>query len=111
MPGRRESGRSFGFAFASCGAVYSRWWETFLLTFSVQANCFRVFRWLPQTRLVVHSFRTAGAGIFVDENFRIGESAITAGVNDTPPVIAQVGSAAVIWRARWASRKVCAWRC
>ena len=58
-------------------------------------NFIPVFRQLPQGTLVVHRFRTAGQGFIVDEFLQIRESAVTAGVNVTLPVIAEAGSAAV----------------
>src|SRR2546423_14708192 len=58
-----------------------------------------VFRLLPQGTLTLHSFRTATLRILIAEPEQIRESSITAGVNDTLPVIAKAGSAAVFQRA------------
>src|SRR3954470_260517 len=62
-------------------------------------NYCRVFRLLPQGTLTLHSFRTATLRILIAEPEQIRESSITAGVNDTLPVIAKAGSAAVFQRA------------
>ena len=50
---------------------------------------FPLFRALPQGTSVVHRFRTASPNFAIAEFCAIGESAFTAGVNDTLPVIAQ----------------------
>jgi len=52
-------------------------------------NLFHVFRYLPQATAIVHRFCTARPWFFIAANSRILESAITAGVNDALPVIAQ----------------------
>jgi hypothetical protein len=62
-------------------------------------NFCQVFRELPQGISTLHSFRTAGPRILIAEPEQMRESAITAGVNDTLPVIAKAGSAVVFQRA------------
>jgi hypothetical protein len=47
------------------------------------------FRDLPQGTSVVHSFRTDVPRFFIDGQFGMRESAFTAGVDVTLPVIAQ----------------------
>jgi hypothetical protein len=49
--------------------------------------CF--FRTCPQASSFLHRFRTAAAKFAVAENSGLRESAITAGVDDMLPVIAQ----------------------
>ena len=61
---------------------------------------YRFFRRLPQGSLSVHSFRTVSLRILIAEREWMRDSAITASVNETLPVIAKVGSAAVFPRAR-----------
>jgi hypothetical protein len=56
---------------------------------------FHFFRHLPQGISTVHSFRTAAQRILIAERLQMREIAITASVNDTLPVIAKAGSAAV----------------
>jgi hypothetical protein len=53
------------------------------------AGFLRVFRALPQAILIVHRIRTAGARIVIAKRFWMRESALTAGVDVTLPVIAQ----------------------
>jgi hypothetical protein len=52
-------------------------------------NFARFFRQLPQTTFSVHSFRTAAKRFPIVESLQMSESALTAGVNVTLPVIAQ----------------------
>jgi hypothetical protein len=62
----------------------------------VSQNFCRFFRHLPQGTRNLHSFRTAELQILIAERSRMREIAITASVNETLPVIAKVGSAAVV---------------
>jgi hypothetical protein len=48
----------------------------------------RVFRDLPQAILIVHRIRTAHLRFVIAKRFRMRESAFTAGVDVTLPVIA-----------------------
>jgi hypothetical protein len=53
------------------------------------ANFLQVFRDLPQGTSIVHSFRTAVPRFFIDGQFGMSDSAFTAGVDVTLPVIVQ----------------------
>jgi hypothetical protein len=64
------------------------YWELF-------GNFCQVFLLLPQGISTLHSFRTATPRIPIADPEQMRESSITAGVNDTLPVIAKAGSAVV----------------